>query len=472
MKLFFRIFVSFWLATILMIAAFLIAGEFWPEVFPGDEVRRFSPEMAEALFAKAADIYERDGSGALNNGWQASPSARRRTFFLFDDTGKMIAGAGKSPSIYNVLASEVARSQHEELQRFGFRVLFATPIRSSSGKQYIGVVSVSDLAHRLLRMHAWYDLAIAVPPAALVCMLLSLYITRPITRLRRTAQRLADGDLTARSSPHRNARRDELGDLARDFDLMAAQIESLMTAQRRFVADVSHELGGPLTRMHLALALLRRQNADHPQPELARIERETDKLSNLVQQLLLLAGLEAGRCPAESLAPVRLRTLCESLVEDAAFEASHANCRIAGNREDATLPAYPQLLRRAVDNVLRNAIRHAPAGTDVILNCSVDEANGVVRIEVLDSGPGVPKSMLSDIFRPFFRTSPGRESATGGTGLGLAIAHEAVRMHEGSITAHLREDGGLHVVIALPLSGRAGNSGMALLADRVEDRTA
>lgn len=470
MKLFLRIFLSFWLATILMIAAFLVAGEFWPEMFPGDEVRRFTPEKAESLLAQAADLYERGGATALAAGMQKYPALRHRGFYLFDDAGKLVAGDTNPSAIYSEMAMEVAHSQHQELQRFGFRVLYASPVESSSGKQYIGVVAVSDLAHRLLKLHAWYDLAIAVPPAALVCMLLSLYITRPVTRLRKTAQRLADGDLTARSSPHRIARRDELGDLARDFDAMAAQIESLMTAQRRFVADVSHELGAPLTRMHLALALLRRQSADNPSPELARIERETDKLSNLVQQLLLLAGLEAGRCPAETLAPISLRTLCESLVDDAAIEASHANCRIAGHRDDAELLAYPQLLRRAIDNVLRNAIRYAPAGTEVILSCSVDRPAEVVQIEVLDSGPGVPQSMLADIFRPFFRTAPGRESATGGAGLGLAIAHEAIRMHDGSIAAHLRETGGLQVIMTLPLSGPARDTEFEMPAGEVERR--
>jgi signal transduction histidine kinase len=196
--------------------------------------------------------------------------------------------------------------------------------------------------------------------------------------------------------------------------------------------------------------LLRRHYSVDQSAELARIERETDKLSNLVQQLLLLAGLEAGRCPAETLASVSLHSLCESIVEDAAFEAAHANCHISGTLDDAAFLAYPQLLRRAIDNVLRNAIRYAPQGSEVVLNAHADQQRRQITVEILDSGPGVPKSMLADIFRPFFRTSPGRESETGGTGLGLAIAYEAVCMHDGSITAHNREPGGLQVVIAIP----------------------
>lgn len=203
--------------------------------------------------------------------------------------------------------------------------------------------------------------------------------------------------------------------------------------------------------MHLALALLRRQFAEKSSGELARIERETDKLSNLVQQLLLLAGMEAGSCPAENLAPMSIRSLCESIIEDANFEAAHRSCRVTGSRQDVTLLEYPNLLRRAIDNVLSNAIRYAPAGTEIRLDCRADDDMQHVILEVLDCGPGVPESMLSDIFRPFFRTTPGRESNSGGAGLGLAIASEAVQSHDGAITAQNRKSGGLQVTITLPL---------------------
>jgi two-component system sensor histidine kinase CpxA len=151
-----------------------------------------------------------------------------------------------------------------------------------------------------------------------------------------------------------------------------------------------------------------------------------------------------------------LRNLCDGLVEDAGFEAAQAGCRIGGEREDVTTLAYPQLLRRAIDNVLRNAIRYAPAGTEIVLNCRADP-EGQVVLEILDSGPGVPDSMLSDIFRPFFRTAPGRDASSGGTGLGLAIAAETTRMHEGSITAHNRKNGGLQVTIIFPVKEPASS---------------
>ncbi len=452
MKLFPRIFLSFWVATILMIAAVLTAGELWPGSFPGDRERLFEPESAASVLTKAVNEYERQGSAAF----LSAVTIRHRSLFLFDQEGKVLVKDGIAPPFDAQMAAAALRSGHSEisrfdLSRFGSRMMFACPVKSATGRHYAAVMTVFEARNRLLRPHFWFNLTIAMIPAAIVCILLSLYFTRPITRLRATAQRLAGGDLSARSSPHGIVRRDELGDLARDFDVMAAQIQLLMTAQRRFVADVSHELGAPLTRMHLALALLRRQSAGKKNMELERIERETDKLSNLVQQLLLLAGLEAGACPAETLAAISTRSLCESIIEDANFEAAHAGCQVTGTRQDITTLAYPQLLRRAIDNILRNAIRYAPPGTEIRLDCRADGERDQVILEVLDCGPGVPDSMLSDIFQPFFRTAPGRESSSGGTGLGLSIASEAIRLHDGTITAENRKSGGLQVTITFPL---------------------
>lgn len=451
MKLFWRIFVSFWLATILMIAAVLVAGEFWPSSFPGERGAIFKPELVTSILTRAVNTYEVHGPAAFITEARESTEISHGALCLIDQNGNALVKDGVCPAFWSQLASDALQNGSMEVIRPGLRMEFAFPIRSATGKSYAVVLTTLEARRRLLRPHFWFNLSVAVIPAALVCMALSLYLTRPITRLRATAQRLAKGDLAARSSPHRIARRDELGDLARDFDVMAARIQQLMTSQRRFVADVSHELGAPLTRMHLAQALLRRERAGSTSTALDRIERETDKLSNLVQQLLLLAGLEAGRCPAETMTLVSLQSLFKNVIEDASFEAEHANCRIGGTRQDLTILAYPQLLRRAIDNVLRNAIRYTAPGSEIFLNCKTDDNRENVIVEILDTGPGVPDSMLSDIFLPFFRTSPGRESDSGGTGLGLAIASEAMRMHDGNITARNRRGGGLQVTMTLPL---------------------
>ena len=466
MNLFWRIFLSFWLGAALTIAVVTAVGDILPLNDRVDRGPGFEPKATQSILTQTIDRYENQGPTALGRALQNLPNGHHKQLFLFDGMGHVLAGEGTPPPLYEYLATDALLHGKDRLQRYsGFRLLYVCPLQSKTGNRYVAVMTVFEPKNRLFRTRFWLNLTLAIFPTALVCLLLSLYITRPITRLRSTAQRLASGDLAARSSPHKIARRDELGALARDFDTMAAQIQRLMTVQRRFVADVSHELGAPLTRMHLGLALLRRQSADENNGALKRVEREADKLSNLVQQLLLLAGLEAGRCPTESMAPVSMRGLCDSIIEDANFEAEHANCSIAGSRQDVTLFAYPQLLRRAIDNVLRNAIHYAPSGSEVLLNCQAEISQLV--IEVLDTGRGVPESMLADIFQPFFRTAPGRESESGGTGLGLAIAAEAVRFHGGTISAQNRSSGGLQVTIKLPLRKSAAEQGQLQIQAKI-----
>lgn len=450
MKLFWRIFLSFWIATLLMLALVLTVNELATSNFPGDDGRLFQPDVMLADLTLAVNAYEHQGPAAFRSQTQRLPMTRHAEAYLFDQQGTPLLTGG-SERAYASRAQDVLRSGHSEFIWLGLRALYICTLTSSSGQRYAVVLIIFSPTDRLWNPRFWSNLAIAMLPAAFVCALLTLYLIRPITKLQTAAQRLADGELDARAGPLKVGRRDELGDLSRDFNRMASQIQLLMTAQRRFVSDVSHELGAPLTRMHLALALLRREYGARSSNALVRIERETDKLSKLVQQLLLLAGLEAGRILSETLVPISIRSLCDSIVEDGNFEAAQDGRHIVVSLEDITLLAYPNLLRRAIDNVLRNAIRYSPPGAEIQLNCTVDTIEREVIVDILDQGPGVAQAELVDIFQPFFRTSPGRESSSGGTGLGLAIAHEAVRLHDGTIKAHNRANGGLHVRISLPL---------------------
>jgi two-component system sensor histidine kinase CpxA len=451
MRLFWRIFLSFWLATILMMGVVLAVREALGPIRENRE-RPFKPELTVSALSQAINVYEQQGSAAFLDQLKKMPMTRDRSLSLFDQQGKLLIATGVAPpSSDSQVAQDVIRNGHAELRLKVPKMVFVCPIRSSTGRQYAVALTLLKPQIRLARPRVWISLLATIIVSALICMTLTLYLTKPISRLREAAQRLARGDLTARATSGAIARGDELGELTRDFDLMAARIQSLMTAQRRLVADVSHELGSPLTRMHLAIALLRRQLGGRNDLSLERLDREAGKLSDLVQQLLLVARLEAGSSLAETLEPVSMQSLCQSIVEDADFEAQHKSCRIALTCEDATLLVYPQMLRRAIDNVLKNAIRYAPTGTDVVLDCRTDLDLRQIVVEVLDCGPGVPDDMLTDIFLPFFRTSDGRDSKSGGAGLGLAIAHEAVRLHDGFIMAKNREGGGLQVTIALPL---------------------
>src|SRR5215813_4290902 len=349
MKLFLRIFLTFWITTMLMLAATFSASKIPPLAFRQEHKDEFDPELAASSLTAGVNMYEQQGAAAFLSTVQNPSTIHHGSIYLFGQNRMLLVGPGSAGPIFAEMAGDAMQSGHMELWHSGFRTLFAYPLQSATGRRYAAILTLSEPHQRFFYSRFWFNFAIAMLPAALVSILIALYLTHPIRRLRATARRLAEGDLGARASPSGFFGGGELGDLAHDFDVMAGRIQLLMTAQRRFVADVSHELGGPLTRMHLALALLRRRFAETIGEEIERIERETKKLSDLVQQLLLLAGLQAVACPAESLEPVSIRSLCESLIEDANFEAANANCHchVIGSREDITLLAYPNLLRRA-----------------------------------------------------------------------------------------------------------------------------
>ena len=343
-----------------------------------------------------------------------------------------------------------------------------------------------------------------------VCYGLVRYLTYPLLSLRDATQKLAGGDLTARTGAASQPRRDEVADLGRDFDTMAERIESLINAQNQLLGDISHELRSPLSRLSMALALARRhaaaghsahatsvlppspnatsvlphatqklpsqtlpsqpqtalgQNAAAPSAAapnsaadlntaLDRIGREAKRLNTLIAQLLTLARLENGEAGAgfdgagETL---DLEQLIRDVVADADFEARNVQravrmvlcqpCRSHGVRD---------LIHSAVENVVRNAIRHTAPDTTV--EVKLERENGFALITVRDYGPGVPANALDQIFRPFYRVEASRDRDTGGVGLGLAITERAIRSHRGTIRACNAGGGGLEIQIKIPVS--------------------
>ena len=278
---------------------------------------------------------------------------------------------------------------------------------------------------------------------ALVCWLLALNIASPLHALARTVDRFGAGDLAARVQ---SARKDEIGDLSRAFDRMAERIGTLLSAERRLLQDVSHELRSPLARLSFAAELVR--TAENREAAVTRLKKEIQRLTDLVGALLQVTRAE-GDPSATSLEELRLDALVDEVVEDCQVEAEARGCRIdlvdsgilevRGDRE---------LLRRAIENVVRNSIRYAPRESSV--DVQVDRGKDTARISVRDHGPGVPEEALQKIFQPFFRVDDSRDSSTGGTGLGLAIAKRAVGVHHGALWAQNAQPG-LQVYIELPL---------------------
>lgn len=293
----------------------------------------------------------------------------------------------------------------------------------------------------------WVPIAAATAASVLFAVLLARYFSRPIRALRQAFDAAANGDLAPRFATESGKAGDELNDLGRDFDRMTARLRSLIDGQTRLLHDVSHELRSPLARLQAAIGLA------HQQPEkwsasMERIERESVRMDKLVGELLTLARLEAGAIKA-SQEEISMADLLEQIADDAHYEAASQNRSVMQEGEaDVQVLGQPDLLGRAIENVVRNAIKHSPEGGEVQLQTrALPEASQLV-IRVLDRGPGVSPADLDTIFQPFFRSS---NASTEGHGLGLAIAQHVIEAHGGSIKASNRAGGGLCVEMILPV---------------------
>lgn len=290
------------------------------------------------------------------------------------------------------------------------------------------------------------QMLIALFASLLFSALFASYLTRPIRHLRKVSNRLAEGDLGARVSPLIGDRNDELSDLGQDFDFMATRLQTLLNAQRQLLHDVSHELRSPVARMRLAVGLAQQQ-PDKTDVALARIEREAERLDALLGQMLTLARLESGLGQTHQ-ETVSIDELLEEVVRDVRFEAQAAGQAITCEiRVKADMQGQRELLRRAFENVIRNAIKYG-GGRGPVAIVLDRTPTGRLQLTIRDHGPGIPDDALVSVFQPFFRL-PGKEtSQASGYGLGLAIAKRAIDKHGGSIALANATDGGLLVTIA------------------------
>ena len=281
----------------------------------------------------------------------------------------------------------------------------------------------------------------------LLCWPLAAHLARPLRRMSRTADAVGRGDLSARIRLHR---RDEIGRLARSFNAMADNLQQMVLGHKRLLGDISHELRSPLARLRVALELARGEAGGAAEDYLARAERETGALDGLIEELLTYSRLDASPHELHREA-VDLSRLIREVVEQEHPEAEARDVTLDVEAEGLPpVTAERRLLARALGNVLRNAIAHAPPGTAVRI--AAKQRSGRLEIAVSDRGPGVPNERLERIFEPFVREDPARSRATGGVGLGLAIARRAMEAHGGGARARLGEEGrGLTVELWLPL---------------------
>ena len=340
------------------------------------------------------------------------------------------------------------RAPNPKARRRGDRGPMIVMAKSPDG-MYRWIVEMKPQPVELQSYLAYYALIFGA--VALVCWLLAFNIASPLRSLARTVDRLGAGDLKVRVN---SSRKDEIGDLSRAFDRMAERIGTLLTAERRLLQDVSHELRSPLARLSFAAELVR--TAENREAAVARLKKEIQRLTDLVGALLQVTRAE-GDPSSTTLEELRLDALLDEVVEDCRVEAEARGCSIA--LEDSgkfEVRGDRELLRRAIENVVRNSIRYAPpeSAVDVRLDRAIGALHSggdTARISVRDRGPGVPEDSLQKIFQPFFRVDDSRDSSTGGTGLGLAIAKRAVGVHHGDVWARNAQPG-LQVCMELPLS--------------------
>lgn len=292
--------------------------------------------------------------------------------------------------------------------------------------------------------------ATAILASLIFAWLLARYFSKPIHSLSSAFESVAGGNLNTRLGSEMGRRSDELADLGRDFDGMAERLRNLVEGQRRMLHDVSHELRSPLTRLQVAIGLARQQ-PEKLEISLTRIERECARMEKLVSELLTLSRLEASG-NVLTLDEIELGELVEHVIDDARFEAE-ANGRtleFVGNAS-IVIQGDTELLYRAIENVVRNAVKHTAPATTVIVEAQLDLTQNEFHLSVLDHGPGVPHDELQTIFEPFFRGANTVRNSDG-HGLGLAIASRVVDNHGGRIVAANREGGGLCVTISLPMT--------------------
>lgn len=445
-SLFLRIFLSFWVATLLVLATTAAVAwyRFQRDQTASPNIRQLASEASNRLLVGGmSELYD-----WIENAEDRYPG---RHMYIVRPDGQDILQRPLPPTY---------RSYANRLKDAGFfgrepppngrddPLLLSPLFTDRDGTVYTLMIGpsypLSPLQASDVRLVVF---AFALVISGFVCWWLAHYISKPLERLQSSARSLAAGNLEARVGVEFSSRRDELGVLARDFDVMADHIRTLIASREDLLRAMSHELRSPLARLRVASGLARRPQADIIK-QLDRIELEAERLDTLIGQMLQLSQLRAK--PTLPLEPIDITTLLNEVVEDARLEASAADKTVDWTPgESLWLNGDHDLMRSAIENVLRNAVRFTEPGSAVCVYLGRDHRDAVIAIE--DHGPGVPEAELARIFEPFYRVAESRDRDSGGTGIGLAITARVVGLYQGQVRAQHAATGGLRVEIRLPL---------------------
>jgi len=434
-SLFFRIFMFYWLATGLVLGI-AVSTTIWVAV---ERLRAFEELDPTSLTGSAAAALTHGGRAGLL-GWTRSQNdaIAAPNIYMIDQYGHDLLGRTVNPILLRRSKMAVAALRAGRNWTRGPR--FAAIISDPTAGSFMLVVTEAAqgplAALGNLRVFALF-MVTAFGVVGVVCWAVARTISRPVVRLQASARALANGDLGTRVGPEITSRGDELGDLARDFDLMAEKLRLMMASKEMLMRDLSHELRSPLARLRVALGLARAQGMT-TEIQFSRIEREAERMDGLIGQLLRLSRLMNVEMRPE-LAAIDLSVLVHEIVDDARLEAMGSQKSIEWHDPgELRVLADGEMIRHAIENVLRNALRFSPDDgvISVILTRAADQAVLLVQ----DQGPGVPEAELSRIFEPFYRAQNSE-----GTGVGLAITARVMALHQGTVVARNRDSEGLEV---------------------------
>ena len=451
-RLFVKVFLWFWLTVLALSAIFFASRMLGSRLLPAtDVIAAFAPRVSD----EAAHAYEFGGPQEFEQFERGMMGNSEGVLYLIDGYGKDVLSRPIPPDSLSIVRA--ARSDGGIVARYGLRSRSASyRFTSPSGHPYVLLLHVRLKLGKFLEATAGGGLpffGVVLLMVTLFCFWLAHHIVAPIQGIQSAARRVATGDLSVRAPVEISKRHDELAALAVDFDAMVERISALVGSQRDLLSTVSHELRSPLTRFNMSLALLRKQPPDSEEL-LQRMERDAERVDVLMGQLLTLSRLETG-LSSDGRDHVDLSQLVQEVVADGDFEAQSCgkSVRLEAAGDIVIEKADQMALRSACENIIRNAVRFTPPGTEVevVLKTEIRRDFRQAVLSVRDHGPGVPEEALQQIFQPFFRVKvPHGPRRDNGTGLGLAIALEAIRQHRGTITASNASPTGLEVRMMLP----------------------
>lgn len=436
-SLFWKIFLTMWLSIVGFSAAIgllndTLARKQWAEQ-PQESFERGLYRISQ----RAQQALQSEGRKGLRDELLNIPRMTRSHIYIVDERENEVLGRDES---LERLVEQGAGMDSE--------------VVTDRGGESFTVYTVNRTPPRPILAPGPEGTALRLAAAAIISAVISFFLARslatPLEYMQRASRKIAAGELSTRVGPEVGGRKDEIGQLAMDFDEMASRLQAMQVANQRLLQDVSHELRSPLARMSVALEIARKKGTGQIASEIDRIGLESERLETLVNDVLGLLR-ETSETIRKLDEDIDLSELLSSLVDVVNYEVPEGKPGIAWSSPGPVeFHGDRELLWRATENLLRNALRHTDPDRGVELGLDQSRRKGRISLSVRDYGPGVPEKELNKIFEPFYRVQESRDRGSGGHGLGLSIASTAVHRHGGEINASNAPDGGLVVEIVLP----------------------